>query len=101
MDNRERLGSRLGFILLSAGCAIGCGNVWKFPWILYPLNTRDPGPQPCCPQIQETKPPALTLPLCSRMSRCLYAWSISAAAYAAQRKPRAANRCRSLGTGWG
>ncbi len=28
---RERLGSRLGFILLSAGCAIGCGNVWKFP----------------------------------------------------------------------
>lgn len=31
---RERLGSRLGFILLSAGCAIGCGNVWKFPWIV-------------------------------------------------------------------
>ena len=31
--NRERLGSRLGFILLSAGCAIGCGNVWKFPWM--------------------------------------------------------------------
>ena len=30
---RERLGSRLGFILLSAGCAIGCGNVWKFPWL--------------------------------------------------------------------
>ncbi len=28
---RERLGSRLGFILLSAGCAIGLGNVWKFP----------------------------------------------------------------------
>lgn len=28
---REKLGSRLGFILLSAGCAIGCGNVWKFP----------------------------------------------------------------------
>lgn len=28
---RERLGSRLGFILLSAGCAIGIGNVWKFP----------------------------------------------------------------------
>ena len=27
---RERLGSRLGFILLSAGCAIGIGNVWKF-----------------------------------------------------------------------
>lgn len=30
---REKLGSRLGFILLSAGCAIGCGNVWKFPTI--------------------------------------------------------------------
>lgn len=30
-ENREKLGSRLGFILLSAGCAIGCGNVWKFP----------------------------------------------------------------------
>jgi len=29
---REKLGSRLGFILLSAGCAIGVGNVWKFPW---------------------------------------------------------------------
>jgi len=33
MDNgREKLGSRLGFILLSAGCAIGLGNVWTFPW---------------------------------------------------------------------
>jgi len=32
-EGRERLGSRLGFILLSAGCAIGCGNVWKFPWM--------------------------------------------------------------------
>ena len=31
--DRERLGSRLGFILLSAGCAIGIGNVWKFPYI--------------------------------------------------------------------
>lgn len=30
---RERLGCRLGFILLSAGCAIGCGNVWKFLWL--------------------------------------------------------------------
>ncbi len=30
---RERLGSRLGFLLLSAGCAIGCGNIWKFPWM--------------------------------------------------------------------
>ena len=33
MEKRERLGSRLGFIMLSAGCAIGCGNVWKFPWM--------------------------------------------------------------------
>lgn len=33
MENREKLSSRLGFILLSAGCAIGCGNVWKFPWM--------------------------------------------------------------------
>ena len=32
--SRERLSSRLGFILLSAGCAIGCGNVWKFPWMV-------------------------------------------------------------------
>ena len=30
---REHLASRLGFILLSAGCAIGIGNVWKFPWM--------------------------------------------------------------------
>ncbi len=30
---RDRLKSRLGFILLSAGCAIGIGNVWKFPWV--------------------------------------------------------------------
>lgn len=30
---REKFGSRLGFILLSAGCAIGIGNVWKFPYI--------------------------------------------------------------------
>ena len=30
---REKLGSRLGFILLSAGCAIGLGNVYKFPYI--------------------------------------------------------------------
>ena len=33
MEQRERLRSRLGFILLSAGCAIGIGNVWKFPYI--------------------------------------------------------------------
>ena len=33
MQQRERFSSRLGFILLSAGCAIGLGNVWKFPFI--------------------------------------------------------------------
>ena len=30
---REKLGSRLGFILLSAGCAIGIGNVYRFPYV--------------------------------------------------------------------
>jgi len=33
MEKREKLGSRLGFILISAGCAIGIGNVWRFPYI--------------------------------------------------------------------
>lgn len=33
MKERERFGSRLGFILISAGCAIGLGNVWRFPYI--------------------------------------------------------------------
>lgn len=33
MEKREKLGSRLGFIFLSAGCAIGLGNVWRFPYI--------------------------------------------------------------------
>ena len=33
MKEREKLKSRLGFILISAGCAIGIGNVWKFPYI--------------------------------------------------------------------
>ncbi len=33
MQEREKLASRLGFILLSAGCAIGLGNVWRFPYI--------------------------------------------------------------------
>ena len=31
---RERLGSRLGFILIAAGCAIGLGNIWKFPYMV-------------------------------------------------------------------
>ena len=30
---REHFASRLGFILVSAGCAIGLGNVWRFPYI--------------------------------------------------------------------
>lgn len=30
---REMLASRLGFILLTAGCSIGLGNVWRFPYI--------------------------------------------------------------------
>ena len=33
MEKREKLGSRLGFILISAGCAIGIGNVWRFPYV--------------------------------------------------------------------
>lgn len=33
MKKRDRLSSRIGFILLSAGCAIGLGNVWRFPYI--------------------------------------------------------------------
>ena len=33
MSSREQFGSRLGFILISAGCAIGLGNVWRFPYI--------------------------------------------------------------------
>ena len=32
-STRENLGSRLGFILLTAGCAIGLGNIWRFPFI--------------------------------------------------------------------
>jgi NSS family neurotransmitter:Na+ symporter len=30
---REKLSSRLGFILLAVGCAVGLGNVWRFPFI--------------------------------------------------------------------
>ena len=30
---RDRFSSRLGYILISAGCAIGLGNVWRFPYI--------------------------------------------------------------------
>lgn len=31
---REKFKSRLGFILISAGCAIGIGNVWRFPYVV-------------------------------------------------------------------
>lgn len=34
MNQRETLSSRLGFLLLSAGCAIGLGNIWRFPFIV-------------------------------------------------------------------
>ena len=34
MKERESFNSRLGFILVSAGCAIGIGNVWKFPYLV-------------------------------------------------------------------
>ncbi len=34
IKERETFGSRLGFILISAGCAIGLGNVWRFPYIV-------------------------------------------------------------------
>ena len=33
MQERESFSSRLGFLLISAGCAIGLGNVWRFPYI--------------------------------------------------------------------
>ena len=33
MENRETFKSRIGFIMASAGCAIGLGNVWRFPFI--------------------------------------------------------------------
>ena len=33
MKKREKFSSRLGFILISAGCAIGLGNIWRFPYI--------------------------------------------------------------------
>lgn len=34
METREQFKSRLGFILISAGCAIGIGNVWRFPYVV-------------------------------------------------------------------
>ena len=40
---RETFGSRLGFLLVSAGCAIGIGNVWRFPYV-----ARTAGDCSCC-----------------------------------------------------
>ena len=33
MKQREKFASNLGFLLISAGCAIGLGNVWRFPYV--------------------------------------------------------------------
>lgn len=35
MENREQWGSRVGFILAAAGSAIGLGNIWRFPYVVY------------------------------------------------------------------
>ena len=32
--SRETIGSRLGFLMLAAGCAVGLGNVWRFPFVV-------------------------------------------------------------------
>ena len=42
---RESFRSRLGFLLVSAGCAIGIGNVWRFPYIAGQERRR---PASCC-----------------------------------------------------
>lgn len=34
MQQREQLATRLGFLLVAAGCAVGLGNIWRFPWIV-------------------------------------------------------------------
>lgn len=51
---RETFKSRLGFILIAAGCAIGLGNVWRFPYIAGHTAER---------------------PLCSRTSASCFSWA--------------------------
>ncbi len=34
MQQREQLATRIGFLLVAAGCAVGLGNIWRFPWIV-------------------------------------------------------------------
>ena len=35
MKKREQWGSRIGFILAAVGSAIGVGNIWRFPYVIY------------------------------------------------------------------
>ena len=65
---RENFKSRLGFILVSAGCAIGIGNVWRFPCTFVPNLPRSYGSscfdngtcsrkseqKKCCSRLQKT-----------------------------------------------
>ena len=57
---REGFGSRLGFILVSAGCAIGIGNVWRFPTVtgqcgggIFGAGSRPGGPRRSTRRVQD------------------------------------------------
>ena len=76
---RESFGSRLGLLLVSAGCAIGIGNVWRFPYITgkngggyfvlfylvcllllgVPVMTMEPGLPSMVPNIPEISSPVI------------------------------------------